>query len=105
VVNAYQEVAGYLAAIGTKDVDYSQRNATIALHEAQRAVRSAEMRRTPRTGKTGRLRHLVYLANVLFLGGVELASEASGRLTPKLPGVVRSLADTISDPVRAGSIW
>lgn len=105
VANAYQEVAGYLAAIGTANADYSQRNATVALRTAQRAVQSAEMRRTPRTGKTGRLRHLVYLANALFLGGVELSAEASGKLTPKLPGVVRSLADTVNDPDRAGSIW
>ncbi|MDY0395837.1 FUSC family protein [Virgibacillus halophilus] len=104
VENAYKEVAGFLSAIGSFEADYKERNATVALRTAQEVVQAAEIRRLPRTGKTARLQQLTYRANALFLAGVELSAEESGKLVDELASTVRYLADAISDPKKAQSI-
>lgn len=104
VKNAYLEVAGFLASVGDPEADHKQHNAMFALRNAQEAVQAAEFRRAPQTGKTARLRKLIYRANALYLAGVELAVEANGQLSPELADKVRTLADAVVDPEKGETI-
>lgn len=104
VKNAYLEVAAFLEYAHEPEAVNKQHNAMLALRSAQEAVQAAEFRRTPRTGKTARLRKLIYQANSLYLAAVEVAEESKGKPTSQLSDAVYELADGVLHPVKAKSV-
>ena len=104
VKNAYLEVATFLEHAHEPEAVNKQHNAMLALKSTQEAAQSAKFRRTARTGKTARLRKLVYQVNSLYLAAAEVAEESEGKLTSQLSDAVHELADGVIHPVKAKSV-
>ncbi len=70
VANAYQQVAAFLAAIGTNHVDSARHNATLALRNSEAAVAYASNRWLRGTVDAEWVLLLNLQANAIFLAGI-----------------------------------
>ncbi|MDI2126771.1 FUSC family protein [Yinghuangia seranimata] len=95
---AFQAIAGFLDAIGTREVDAARHQASHALYDAWVTVIRADGRRSRMSGDERRLQVLVRRALDLFHAAELVAEERSDPLPPETADTVREIAAAVGRP-------